>query len=139
MGYAWIAKPSKWHRGHGTKKRRLLGGQDDDLANDGEGREYLRGSCCEGRHPGLEHAPPEAKRVLAYNDQVNQGEDGELVEEDSGDYGDDEHCQLGHNESKIGYAQDLGANDTTDTNRRNPEKIDSFLTKNRFQVKVDPR
>ena len=83
---------------------------------------YLRGSCREGCHPGLEHAPPETEWVLADNDQVNQGEDGELVEEDSGDYGDDEHCQLGHDESEIGYAQDLGANDATDTNRRNPDK-----------------
>ena len=85
-------------------------------------RRYLRGSCREGCHPGLEHAPPETERVLADNDQVNQGEDGELVEEDSGDYSDDEHCQLGHDESEIGYAQDLGANDATDTNRRNPKK-----------------
>lgn len=48
-------------------------------------------------------------------------EDGELVEEDSGDHGDDEQAQLGHHGGQLGHAQDLGADHAADAQRGDPD------------------
>ena len=74
----------------------------------------------------MEQSPPELERVLPDEDQIDELEDGELVEEDAGDHGDDKQTQLGHDGGQLGHAQDLGADHAADTQGGDPN---TFVTK----------
>ncbi len=68
----------------------------------------------------MQQAPPEAERILANDYKVDQLQDCELVQEDPGDNGNNEESELRHDHRQFIHAQDLCANDTSDSDRRDP-------------------
>lgn len=97
-------------------------------------RKYSRRGGGERGHPGLEEPPPELEGVLADKDKINQLHDSELIKKDSGDDGDDEERQLGHDQRELGHAQDLGADHAADADGRDPGRrkntfLDPFVPK----------
>lgn len=77
--------------------------------------EYLRRRGGKCRHPRLEKPQPKSERVFADENKIDELEDGELVEEDPSDDRHDEVAQLRHDQHQILDAQNLGADDTADS------------------------
>lgn len=83
-------------------------------------RPNLRRGRGKSRHPRLKHSPIKTKRILPDKNQINQLQNGELVEENAKNHGNDEHGQLRHDQTQLCNSQNFGTNNTTDSQRRDP-------------------
>ena len=68
----------------------------------------------------MEKLTPKFKWILANNHKINGLEESELIEEDSSADSDEEEAELGHDDSEVVDAEDLGGDDAADAHGGDP-------------------